>query len=53
LNVYRTLARPVLTYKNEAWTIRLMKKRLQAAQMKFMKKTVGFTLLDYKRNEEI
>jgi hypothetical protein len=30
-----------------------MKKRLQAAEMTFMKKTAGFTLLDHKRNEEI
>jgi hypothetical protein len=28
-------------------------KRLQAAEIKFMRKTPGFTLLDHKRNEEI
>jgi 1,2-phenylacetyl-CoA epoxidase PaaB subunit len=29
------------------------KKRLQAAEMKFIRKTAGFTLWDHKRNEEI
>jgi hypothetical protein len=28
-------------------------KRLQAAEMKFMRKTAGFTLWDHKRNEVI
>jgi hypothetical protein len=54
LNIYRTLARPVLTYGSEAWTIRTAaEKRLQAAEMKFMKKTPGYTLLDHRRKEEV
>jgi hypothetical protein len=54
LNIYRTLARPVLIYGSEAWTIRKAdEKRLQAANMKFMRKTAGLTLWDHKRNEEI
>jgi hypothetical protein len=54
LNVYRTLARPVLVYGSEAWTIRKAdEKRLQEAEMKFMRKTAGLTLWDRKRNEEI
>jgi hypothetical protein len=33
LNIYRTLARPVLVYGSEAWTIRKAdEKRLQAAE---------------------
>jgi hypothetical protein len=32
---------------------RQMDKRLQAAEMKFMRKSAGLTLWDYKRNEEI
>jgi hypothetical protein len=52
LNIYRTLARLVLTYGSEAWTIiKADEKRLQAAEMKFMRKFVGFTLLDHKENE--
>jgi hypothetical protein len=40
LNIYRTLARPVLIYGSEAWTVRKAdEKRLQAAEMKFMRKT--------------
>jgi hypothetical protein len=54
LNMYRTLARPVLIYGSEAWTIRKADdKRLEAAEMKFMRKTAGLTLWDRKRNEEI
>jgi hypothetical protein len=30
-----------------------MKKRLQAAEMEFMRQTAGFTILDHKRNEEL
>jgi hypothetical protein len=45
LNIYRTLARPVLIYGSEAWTMRKAdEKRLQAAEMKFMRKTAGLTL---------
>jgi hypothetical protein len=32
---------------------RQMEKRLQAAEMKFMRRTAGLTLWDLKRNEEI
>jgi hypothetical protein len=36
------------------WTIRKAdEERLQAAEMKFMRKTAGFTLWDHKRNERI
>jgi hypothetical protein len=48
--IFRTLARPVLIHGSEAWTIR---KRLQAAEMKFMRKTAGLTLWDHKSNEEV
>jgi hypothetical protein len=52
--IHRTLARPILTYGSEARTIRKAdEKRLQAAEMKFVRKTTGLTLLDHKRNEEI
>jgi hypothetical protein len=54
LNIYRTLARSVLIYGSEAWTIRKADEiRLQVAKIKFMRKTAGLTLLDHKRNEEI
>jgi hypothetical protein len=51
LNIYRTLARPVLIFGSETWTIRKAdEKRLQAAEIKFMRKTDGLTLWDRKRN---
>jgi hypothetical protein len=51
LNIYMTLARPVLIYGSEAWTIKKAdEKRLQAAEMIFMKKTAGLTLWDHKMN---
>jgi hypothetical protein len=54
LNIYRILARPVLTYGSEAWTIRKAdEKRLQAAEMKFMRKIAGLTLLVHRRKEDI
>jgi hypothetical protein len=41
LNIYRTLARPVLIYGSESWTIRKADgKRLQAAEMKLTRKTL-------------
>jgi hypothetical protein len=53
LNIYRTLGRPVLIYGSEAWTIRKAdEKRLQAAEIKFMRKTAGLTLWDHKRKKK-
>jgi hypothetical protein len=49
-NTYRTPARPVLIYGSEAWTIRKAdEKRLQAAEIKFLRKTIGLTLSDQKK----
>jgi hypothetical protein len=45
LNIYWTLARPVLIYGSEAWTIRKADEQtLQAAEMKFMRKTANFLI---------
>ena len=52
--MYKTLARPVLTYGSEAWTIRQAdERRLTTAEMRFMRRTAGYSLLDHKRNEDI
>lgn len=54
LKVYNTLAIPMLTYGSEAWVLRKKdKQRISAAEMKFLRKTAGYTLLDRKRNESI
>ena len=46
------LARPVLSYGNEAWTIRKQQEsRLTSGVMKVLRKTAACSLLDYKSNE--
>jgi hypothetical protein len=54
LQVYKTLARPVLSYGSEAWTIKKTgEKLLKASEMKFMRITAGYTLFDHERSEDI
>jgi len=44
--------RPILNYGNEAWTIRKhQESRLTSGEMKFLRKTAGLSILDYKSNE--
>ncbi|KAJ4442157.1 hypothetical protein ANN_12023 [Periplaneta americana] len=51
LKVYKTLARPVLTYGSEAWTIRKAdEQRLTTAEMRFMRRTAGCSLLEHRKN---
>jgi hypothetical protein len=52
--IYKTLARPVLSYESEAWTIRRIDERgLISAEMRFLRRTAGYTRWDHKRNEDI
>jgi hypothetical protein len=54
LKVYNTLAVPTLIYGSEIWTLRKQDKtRLTTSEMKFLRKTTGYTLMDHKKNEEI
>jgi hypothetical protein len=54
IKVYKTLARPILTYESEAWTIRKSDRtRITANEMKFLRSTAGYTELDRKRNTVI
>jgi hypothetical protein len=42
IRIYKALARPVLSYGSEAWTIRRTdEKRLISAEMLFVKRTAG------------
>jgi hypothetical protein len=53
IKVYKTIARSVLTYECEAWTIyKSDKARITANEMKFLR-TAEYTKLDKKRNMEI
>jgi hypothetical protein len=53
IKIYKTLARPVLTYGSEAWTIRKSDRtRITSNEMKFLRRTEGYTKLDKKRYTE-
>jgi hypothetical protein len=53
IRIYKTLARLVLYYGSEAWTIRRTnERRLISAEMCFLR-TAGYTRWDHKRNEVI
>jgi hypothetical protein len=54
IKIYKTLARPILTYGSEAWTLsKSDRTRNIANEMKFLRRTAGYTKLDKKRNMEI
>jgi hypothetical protein len=54
IRIYKTLARPVLSYGSEAWTIRRTDERRSiSAEMRFLRRTAGYTRWDHKRNEDI
>jgi hypothetical protein len=51
IKVYKTLARPILTYGSEAWTIRNSDRtRITVNEMKFLRRRAGYTKLDKKIN---
>jgi hypothetical protein len=52
--IYKTLARPALSYGSEAWIVRRTdERRLISAEMRFLRRTAGYTRWDHKRNEDI
>jgi hypothetical protein len=54
IRIYKTLARPVLSYGSEAWIIRSTdERRLISAEIRFMMRPAGYTHWDHKRNEDI
>jgi hypothetical protein len=49
LKFYKIMAVPMLTYASENWTInRSDKKKIESAEMKFLRSVAGYTLLDKK-----
>jgi hypothetical protein len=50
IRIYKTLARPMLSYGSEAWTTRKSdKSRITACEIKFKHRTAGYTNWDLKR----
>jgi hypothetical protein len=44
IRIYKTLARPVLSYGSEAWAIRRTDdRRLVSAEMRFLRRVAGYT----------
>jgi hypothetical protein len=51
---YNTLALPILLYGSETWTIKASDaRRITAAEMKYMRRTAGYTWTEYKTNVQI
>ena len=54
MKLYNILALPVLLYGSETWTVKAMDaRRITAAEMKYMRRTAGYTWIDYKTNVQI
>jgi len=54
IKLYNTLALPVLLYGSETWTIKASDaRRITAAEMKYMRRTAGYTWTEYKTNAQI
>jgi hypothetical protein len=53
IHIYKTLARLVPSYKSEAWTIRRTdEKILISAEMRFLRRTAGYTHWNHKINKD-
>jgi len=54
IQLYYTLARPVLLYGSETWTPKVRgARRITQTEMKYMRRTAGYTWTDYKTNAQI
>jgi hypothetical protein len=54
IKLYNTLALAVLLYGSETWTIKARDaRRITATEMKYMRRTAGYTWTDYKTNTQI
>jgi hypothetical protein len=54
LQIYNTVAISTLLYGCEIWTLKEQdKSEITAAEMKFLRKTIKYTLFDHKRNQDI
>ena len=54
IKLYNTLTLPLLLCGSETWTFKARDtRRITAAEMKYMRRTVGYTRTDYKTNTQI
>jgi len=54
IKLHNTLALPVLLYGSETWTVKAMDgRRITAAEMKYMRRTAGYTGTEYRTNAQI
>jgi len=54
IKLHNTLALPVLLYGSETWTVKARDaRRITAAEMKYMRRTAGYTCTDYRTNAHI
>jgi hypothetical protein len=54
IKLYNTLALPVLLHGRQTWTIKATDaRRITAAEMKYLRRTAGYTWTDYKINIQI
>jgi hypothetical protein len=54
IKLYNILALLVLLYGNETWTVKASDtRRITAAEMKYMRRTAGYTWRDHKTNAQI
>ena len=54
IKLYDTMALPVLLYGSETWIIKARDaRRITAAEMKYVRRTAGYTWTDYKTNLHI
>jgi hypothetical protein len=54
INLYDTLALPVLLYGNETWTVKERDaRRITASEVNYMRRAAGYTSTDYKTNTQI
>ena len=54
IKLYNTLPLPVLLHGSETWTIKASDaRRITATEMKYMRRTAGYTWTDYKTNAQI
>jgi len=54
IKLHNTLTLPVLLYGSETWTVKASDaRRITAAEMKYMRRTAGYTWTDYKTDAQI